>query len=205
MAKAKPGALNYSSAGLGSTTGIAGELFKQTTGTDIVHVPFRGLPESHTAVIRGDVAMGFTFFSRGGDLILSGKVRALAVTGPNRLSVLPDVPTFKEAGVPEFQYDSWFGILALAGTPKPIVAKISQDIAAGPADARGQDSLRAAGGVPGQQLARAVRPDPQERRTTLCRALQGVELAQQVPALELLDDLERDGNERPTHHACRRA
>ncbi len=129
MARAKPGALNYSSAGLGSTTGIAGALFKQTTKTDIVHVPFKGLPETHTAIIRGDVAVGFSFFAAAGDLIQSGKVRALAITGPKRLSVLPDVPTFKEAGLPEFEYDSWFGILAPAGVPKAIVAKASQDIA----------------------------------------------------------------------------
>ncbi len=129
MARAKPGTLNYSSAGLGSTTGIAGALFKQVTNTDIVHVPFKGLPETHTAIIRGDVAMGFSFFAAAGDLIQSGKVRALAVTGPRRLDVLPDVPTFKEAGVPEFEYDSWFGILALAGTPKEIVTKVSQDVA----------------------------------------------------------------------------
>jgi tripartite-type tricarboxylate transporter receptor subunit TctC len=129
MARAKPGVLNYSSAGLGSTTGIAGALFKQSTNTDIVHVPFKGLPETHTAIIRGDVAMGFSFFAAAGDLILSGKVRALAVTGPSRLAVLPDVPTFKEAGVPEFDYDSWFGILALAGTPTPIITKVSQDVA----------------------------------------------------------------------------
>jgi len=128
-AKAKPGALNYGSAGLGSTTGIAAELFKHTTGTNVVHVPFRGLPESQTAVIRGDVAMAFTFFNVGGDLVQSGKVRGLAVTGAKRLAGLPSVPTFKEAGVPEFQYDSWFGILAPASTPKAIVAKASQDIA----------------------------------------------------------------------------
>ena len=128
-AKAKPGALNYSSAGLGSTSGIAGELFKQTTQTDIVHLPFRGLPESQTAVIRGDVAMAFTFFNVGGDLIQGGKMRGLAVTGTKRLSGLPDVPTFKEAGLPEFQYDAWFGILAPAATPKAIVAKVSQAVA----------------------------------------------------------------------------
>jgi tripartite-type tricarboxylate transporter receptor subunit TctC len=128
-AKAKPGALNYGSAGLGSTTGIAAELLKQTTGTDIVHVPFRGLPESQTAVIRGDVAMAFTFFNVGGDLVQSGKMRGLAVTGAKRLAGLPDVPTFKEAGVPEFQYDAWFGILAPAATPKAIVDKASQEIA----------------------------------------------------------------------------
>jgi tripartite-type tricarboxylate transporter receptor subunit TctC len=127
-ARAKPGSLNYSSAGLGSTTGIAGALFKQTTSTDIVHLPFKGLPETHTAIIRGDVAFGFSFFSAAGDLIQSGKVRALAVTATKRLTVLPDVPTFKEAGLPEFQYDSWFGVMALAGTPKDIIAKVSHDI-----------------------------------------------------------------------------
>src|SRR5262249_41258895 len=98
LARSKPGALNYSSAGLGSTTGIARHLLKQVTNTDIVHVPFKGLPETHTAIIRGDVAVGFSFFAAGGDLIQAGKMRALAVTGPTRLSVLPDVPTFKEAG-----------------------------------------------------------------------------------------------------------
>ena len=127
-AKAKPGALNYSSAGLGSTTGIAGELFKQVTNTSIVHLPFRGLPETHTAMIRGDVAFGFTFFNAGGDLIQGGKLRALAVTGAKRLAGLPDVPTFKEAGVAEFEYDSWFGIMVPAGTPGPIVSKASQEI-----------------------------------------------------------------------------
>jgi tripartite-type tricarboxylate transporter receptor subunit TctC len=129
-AKAKPGALNYSSAGLGSSTGIAAELFKQVTGTNLVVVPHRGLPESQTAVIRGDVAMAFTFFNVGGDLIQGGKLRAVAVTGAKRMSQLPDVPTFAEAGLPEFTYDSWFGIMAPAGTPKAIVEKISQDVAA---------------------------------------------------------------------------
>ena len=128
MAKAKPGALNYSSAGLGSTTGIAGHLLRQTTKIDIVHVPFKGLPETHTAIIRGDVALGFSFFAAAGDLIQSGKVRALAITGPSRLSVLPNVPTFAEAGLPEYQYDSWFGILAPAGVPKAIVDKVSKDV-----------------------------------------------------------------------------
>jgi tripartite-type tricarboxylate transporter receptor subunit TctC len=128
LARSKPGELNYSSAGLGSTTGIAGALFRQTTNTDIVHVPFKGLPETHTAIIRGDVALGFSFFAAAGDLVQGGRLRALAVTGPERLRVLPDVPTFKEAGVPEFEYDSWFGVLAPAGTAKAIVDKASRDI-----------------------------------------------------------------------------
>ena len=180
MARAKPGALNYSSAGLGSTTGIAGALFRQATNTDIVHVPFKGLPETHTAIIRGDVAMGFSFFAAAGDLILSGKVRALAVTGPTRLAVLPDVPTFKEAGVPEFDYDfmvrhSGAGRHADADhhEGQPGCCRSAQ---AG----RGKGTLRAAGGVPRQQFARAVRPDPQERCAALCHAFQGRELAERL-------------------------
>lgn len=128
-AKAKPGVLNYSSAGLGSATGIAAELFKQVTKTQLVAVPHRGLPESQTSVIRGDVAMAFTFFNVGGDLIQGGKLRALAVTGDKRMSQLPEVPTFAEAGLPEFNYDAWFGIMAPAGTPKALVTKVSQDVA----------------------------------------------------------------------------
>ncbi|HEX2727913.1 MAG TPA: tripartite tricarboxylate transporter substrate binding protein [Beijerinckiaceae bacterium] len=129
-AKAKPGALNYSSAGLGSSTGIAAELLKQITKTNLVVVPHRGLPESQTAVIRGDVAMAFTFFNVGGDLIQGGKLRAVAVTGNKRMSQLPDVPTFAEAGLPDFTYDSWFGVFVPAGTPKPIVDKVARDVAA---------------------------------------------------------------------------
>jgi tripartite-type tricarboxylate transporter receptor subunit TctC len=129
LARSKPGELNYSSAGLGSTTGIAGALFRQTTKTDIVHVAFKGLPETHTAIIRGDVALGFSFYAGGGDLIQGGRLRALAVTGANRLNVLPEVPTFKEAGLSEFEYDSWFGVLAPANTSKAIVDKVGRDIA----------------------------------------------------------------------------
>ena len=128
-AKAKPGTFNFGSAGLGSTTGIAAVHFQQIADTNMVHVPFRGLPESQTAIIRGDTNMAFTFFNVGGDLIQSGKMRGLAVTGAKRLAGLPDVPTFKEAGLPQFEYDAWFGILAPAGTPKAIIAKASQDIA----------------------------------------------------------------------------
>ena len=127
-AKAKPGTLNYASAGLGSATSIAAEVLRQTAGLDMVHVPYKGMPESQTSIIRGDSALAFSFFNVSGDLIQSGKMRALAVTGENRLPQLPDVPTFKEAGMPDFVYDAWFGVLAPAGTPKEIVAKASRDI-----------------------------------------------------------------------------
>ncbi|SFB84430.1 Tripartite-type tricarboxylate transporter, receptor component TctC [Bosea sp. CRIB-10] len=128
-AKAKPGSLNYSSAGLGSATNIAAELLRQTARFEIVHVPYKGMPDAQTAIMRSDAAMGFTFFNVGGDLIQAGKMRAVAVTGTQRMAQLPDVPTFAEAGVPDFVYDAWFGILMPAATPKPIAAKIAQDIA----------------------------------------------------------------------------
>lgn len=133
-AKAKPGDLSYGSAGIGSSTGIAAELFKQLTGTQMVLVPHRGLPESQLSVLRGDTAMAFTFFSVGGDLIQSGQLRALAVTGTARLPQLPDVPTFAEAGLPAFLYDSWFGLMAPAATPKAIVMQVSQDVREAMAD-----------------------------------------------------------------------
>ncbi|PZR89393.1 MAG: hypothetical protein DI537_21405 [Stutzerimonas stutzeri] len=128
-AKAKPGALNYSSAGLGSATNIAAELLRQTARFEIVHVRYKGMPDAQTAIMRSDAALGFTFFNVGGDLIQAGKMRAVAVTGTQRMPQLPDVPTFADAGLPDFAYDAWFGILMPAATPKPIVAKIAQDIA----------------------------------------------------------------------------
>ena len=87
------------------------------------------MPEAQTSIIRADAAMGFTFFNVGGDLIQSGKMRALAVTGDKRMPQLPDVPTFAEAGLPAFTYDAWFGVLTPSTTPKEIVAKASRDIA----------------------------------------------------------------------------
>lgn len=128
-ARAKPDSLSYSSAGVGSSTGIAAELFKHLTGTRMVLVPHRGLPESQVSVMRGDTSMAFTFFGVGGDLIQSGKLRALAVTGRSRLAQLPDVPTFGEAGLPDYVYDSWFGMLAAAAVPKPIIGQIAGDVA----------------------------------------------------------------------------
>lgn len=133
-AKAKPDGMSYSSAGIGSSTGIAAELFKHLTGTKMVLVPHRGQPESQVSVMRGDTSLAFTFFNVGGDLIQSGKLRALAVTGTTRLPQLPDVPTFAEAGLPAFVYDSWFGMLAPATVPRPVVSQIARDLAEALAD-----------------------------------------------------------------------
>ena len=129
-AKAKPKSLNYSSAGLGSATSIGAELLRQAAGLDMVHVPYKGMPEAQTSIIRGDAAMAFTFFNTGGDLIQAGRMRAFAVTGTRRLPQLPNVPTFAEAGLPSFDYDAWFGIMVPAATPKPVVDKVARDVAA---------------------------------------------------------------------------
>jgi tripartite-type tricarboxylate transporter receptor subunit TctC len=128
LAKSKPGQLNFASPGLGSTTFIAGALFRHAAGIDLQHVPYRGAPESVTSVIRGDSHMYFTPANVGVDLIRTGKARALAVTTRARLPQLPEVPTFAEAGLPGFTYDSWFGLMAPAGVPKPILEKASRDV-----------------------------------------------------------------------------
>jgi tripartite-type tricarboxylate transporter receptor subunit TctC len=139
LAKANPGKLNYASAGLGSASSIGVELLKAQTGANIVHVPYRGLPEAHTSVMRGDATLFMTFFSAGGDLIEGHKLRPIGVTTANRLKVLPDVPTLQEAGVAGYAYDPWFGLLAPAGTPKPVIDTLNHAMVQALAD---PDTLR---------------------------------------------------------------
>ncbi len=128
-AKSNPGRYNYASAGLGSASSIAIELLKVEAGINLVHIPYKGLPDAQIAVIRGDAVLFMTFFSAGADLIASGKMRAVAIAGPKRIAALPDVPTVAEAGVPGYQYDAWFGFLAPAGTPREVIAKLNAGIA----------------------------------------------------------------------------
>jgi tripartite-type tricarboxylate transporter receptor subunit TctC len=130
LAKARPGKLNFSSAGVASTSYLAGELFKQQAGIDILHVPFRGGPEAVTAVLRGDVQLYFSPIPGAKDLILTGKLKAIAVNSARRVPQLPDVPTVAEAGLKDYKYDSWFAVLAPAGTPAPVRQKVSRDITA---------------------------------------------------------------------------
>ena len=129
LAKQKPGMLNFSSAGLASSNYIAGELFKETAKINIVHVPYRGTPEQLTSLMRGDAQLTMAFLGTALSFIQSGKIHALAVTTAQRVPSLPNVPTFAEAGMPEYHYNSWFGVLAPAKIPAPILKKISDDIA----------------------------------------------------------------------------
>jgi tripartite-type tricarboxylate transporter receptor subunit TctC len=129
-ARARPKQLNFASSGLASTAFIGAELFRQTAKLEMTHVPYKGSPEAQTSVMRNDAQMFFTLWNVGSDLIQAGKLKALAVTTDKRLPTLPNVPTFAEAGMPEFSYDAWFGLLAPSGTPAAIVNRINADVAA---------------------------------------------------------------------------
>jgi tripartite-type tricarboxylate transporter receptor subunit TctC len=129
LAKEKPGKLNFSSPGLASTTFIAGALFRKTAGIDIQHVPYKSAPDAVTAVVRGDADMYFAPVNLAKEMAEAGKVVAIAAATAQRIPELPNVPTFTEEGL-RFVYDSWFGLLAPAGVPHPILEKISNEWAA---------------------------------------------------------------------------
>jgi tripartite-type tricarboxylate transporter receptor subunit TctC len=130
LAKSKPGEISYASAGNGSTNHLAVELFKIKTGIEMLHVPYRGNPLAIVDVIAGRVPVFFDFVLTGLPHVREGKVRALATTGAHRSAVLPDVPTVMEAGVPDFEASTWFGVYAPAGTKPAIVEKLNAEILA---------------------------------------------------------------------------
>jgi tripartite-type tricarboxylate transporter receptor subunit TctC len=130
MAAASPGKYNFSSAGLASTSFLSAEIFRQQAKLNLVHVPYKGVPDATAAVIRGDVQMYFAPIPNARDLAAGGKVRVLAINSDKRAPQLPDVPTIAEAAVPDYKYESWFGLMAPAGTPRDIRAKVSKDVAA---------------------------------------------------------------------------
>jgi tripartite-type tricarboxylate transporter receptor subunit TctC len=127
-AKAKPGALNFASAGTGSGTHINGEKFKLAAGIDVVHIPYKGTPEALTDTMAGRVTYFFAPISAALPLIKDGKVIALAVTTAKRSGMLPAVPTLNESVLPKFDYNLWVGVFAPAGTPGDVVDKINKDI-----------------------------------------------------------------------------
>jgi tripartite-type tricarboxylate transporter receptor subunit TctC len=128
LAKAKPGQLNYASAGAGTPYHMAAELFKKMTGTDIVHVPHKAAGDSRNDVIGGHIEMMFDAITTMAANAQAGQVRALGTTALTRSKVLPDVPTIAEAGVPGFEATIWIGLMAPAGTPPAIVQKLNEAI-----------------------------------------------------------------------------
>ena len=128
LAKSMPGAMNYASSGNGSTQHLAGEMFKQLTGTSIVHVPYKGSGDAIKDLLAGTVNMNFDTMPPVMPHIQSGRLRGLAISTPKRLPQLPDVPTFEEAGIRGFDVTNWYGVQAPAGTPREIVLKLNADI-----------------------------------------------------------------------------
>ncbi len=128
LAKSKPGILNYASSGTGTPYHMAGELFKSMSGTDIQHVPYRGSSGARNDVLGGQVQMMFDAITTMAPNAQAGQVRALATTGVKRSTVLPDVPTVAEAGVPGYEATIWLGIMAPKGTPQAIVDKLNAEI-----------------------------------------------------------------------------
>ena len=128
LAKAQPNVLNYASSGPGTPYHMAGELFKAMAGVQIVHVPYKGSSGARTDVLGGQVQMMFDAITTMAPMARAGKVRALATTGKTRSSVLPEVPTVSEAGVPGYEAVIWLGIMAPAGTPAPIIERLNGEI-----------------------------------------------------------------------------
>jgi tripartite-type tricarboxylate transporter receptor subunit TctC len=128
LARAKPGTINYGSSGPGSNYHMAGELLKNLTGIDIVHVPYKGSTGARNDILSGQVQVLFDSVPTMAPMIKAGLVRALGTTGKSRSPTLPDVPTMAEAGVPGFNATLWVGFMVPAGTPQPIVDKLNREI-----------------------------------------------------------------------------
>jgi tripartite-type tricarboxylate transporter receptor subunit TctC len=128
FARSRPGKMNYASAGNGSTHQFCAELLKSTAGIDMVHIPYKGSPPGIAALLAGEVSLMFANLTDIGAQIRSGRVKPLAVTTLKRAELLPNVPTMVEAGVQDFEITSWFGLLAPAATPAPVVARLNAEM-----------------------------------------------------------------------------
>jgi tripartite-type tricarboxylate transporter receptor subunit TctC len=123
-----PGAMKYASSGIGSTQHIAGEAFSLATGTKSIHIPYKGSTQAHVDIIGGDVTMMFDSTSSAMGQIKAGKFRALAVMAERRSAEMPDVPTMSEAGIKGVDVATWYGLYVTAGTPKPVVDKLTAEV-----------------------------------------------------------------------------
>jgi tripartite-type tricarboxylate transporter receptor subunit TctC len=146
LAKARPGQLNYASAGVGAPSHLSGELFKQMAGIDMVHVPYKGGGALMADLMGGQVLISFGGLAAALPHVRSGKLRLLAVASATRAAAVPDVPTVAESGVPGFDVPSWLGIVAPAGTPREIVERLHAEIAKVLAQQDIKERLAAEGG-----------------------------------------------------------
>ncbi len=126
ISKKDPNGLSYGTSGTGGTPHIAGELFKQKSGANLVHVPYKGGGQALLDLLGGNIPLVYTAVAGANQYVSSGRIKAIAVSSAKRSSSMPDVPTFIEGGIKEFVIDDWVGLLAPAKTPKPIIAKLNQ-------------------------------------------------------------------------------
>lgn len=145
LAKARPGRLNYASAGSGSSVHLASEMLKQSAGFFMLHIPYRGQPEATTAIVTGEVQMMALTMALAKSRIDSGQLRGLAVTTPKRSSAMPSLPTVAESGYPGFDVSTWFAFLAPAGTPAEVVRRLNADLGVAIRHAEVEKRLRAVG------------------------------------------------------------
>jgi tripartite-type tricarboxylate transporter receptor subunit TctC len=148
LAKARPGQLNFASSGVGSSTHLATELFKVMTGTDLTHVPYKGLSPATADLLSGQVQVMFSSAVAMLPHVKSGRLRALAMTGSKRSKAIPDIPTVAEAGVRDYEAGSWYGILAPAGTDRGVVDLLARDIAAATQSQEIQERLNSEAVIP---------------------------------------------------------
>jgi tripartite-type tricarboxylate transporter receptor subunit TctC len=161
--KAHPGSVNYSSAGNGTSNHLAGELFNMMAGVDLVHVPYKGSAPALQDLVAGQVQLMFDLVSTSLPWIKSGAIRPLAVTSATRVASLPDVPTMKESGYPDYEVSAWFGVFAPSGTPEAVVTRLNAEAAKAIASPEVKDKLGPLGmenmsGTP-QSFARLVAAD----------------------------------------------
>ena len=140
-AKAEPGAISYASSGAGGMPHLAGEMFKQSANIDVVHIPFKGIPESLTDVISGRVQFSMAPIASSVSLIKEGRLRALGVSSKKRSSLYPDLPTIAEQGYPGFDSSSWQGLFAPAKTPADVLDKIEAATKKGMKDPKWEEAL----------------------------------------------------------------
>jgi tripartite-type tricarboxylate transporter receptor subunit TctC len=158
LAKAKPGEINFASAGNGTGQHLSAELFKLMAGVDMTHVPYRGAAPAYSDVISGRTPVFFDNLASGLGQIKGGAVRALAVTGKERSPLLPDVPTIAEAGVPGYQNYVWFGLWAPKKTPQPVVEKLYAEIRKAVATPSVKERIMKDAGVPMDTALKDIEP-----------------------------------------------
>lgn len=145
LAKSKPGKLTYASSGIGSAPHLMGELLKTSAGIDMLHVPFKGEIDGFNAMMGNQVDMMMGSTSSALPLVKAGKLKGLAVTTPTREAALPDIPTVAEAGVPDLTFEIFFGLVAPAGTPQPVIDKLAAAMKQAVADPNYRDMMEKAG------------------------------------------------------------